>query len=68
MTYVAGMPRPPLPDDEKRKIRPVWMTDDEWEKVASAAALIGISAGEVMRRGGLKEAANIRRRKRYRGH
>lgn len=51
----AGPGRPPLPPEEKRKIRTIKMSDAEWEEIRRRAARKDISAAEYLRRKALSK-------------
>lgn len=43
------MGRPALPDELKRKVRTIRMTDQEWDDIRSAATGRGVSASAYLR-------------------
>lgn len=44
-----GAGRNPLPDDEKRKQRGIWLTDDEWDYIENHFSELGKSKSEKVR-------------------
>ena len=42
--------RPPIPTEEKRRCRSVWMTDAEWAVMKARAADEGVGISELLRR------------------
>lgn len=55
------MTRPPLPDDQRRKLRQVRMTDAEWELIQQVASETGKTASDITRDGAIKEAKRLRK-------